>query len=161
MDLISRLSATSRDYLSAFNLRAVAVSPTGHVYISTNPTGASVAWWCKAEDAKRILKDAQKTGDVPGIAARYGIRLTAHAHVLERVQQRTAKIDAAIEQAIDAGVLKQFNDEYRRRRLEAKRAGKGFMAYGIAQARLRKAVTAMVARGGLVTESLIGGVFAN
>jgi len=98
---------------------------------------------------------------VPDTAARYGITLTPHARVLERVQQRTSRIETAIEQALDAGVLKQFNAVYRKRRLEAKRAGRGFMSYSAAQARLRKVVTAMVTRCGLITESLIDGVFGN
>jgi len=45
--------------------------------------------------------------------------------------------------------------------IEAKRAGRGFMSYSAAQARLRKVVTAMVTRCGLITESLIDGVFGN
>jgi hypothetical protein len=160
-DLIPRLSATSRDYLAAFDVAAVAISPTGQVYVSHNPVGASLCWWCKAKDAKLIAKAAKATGDVPGTAARYGITLTPHARVLERVQQRTSRIETAIEQALDAGVLKQFNAVYRKRRLEAKRAGRGFMSYSAAQARLRKVVTAMVTRCGLITESLIDGVFGN
>jgi hypothetical protein len=160
-DLIRPLSATARNYLAAFDLRAIAISPTGRVYVTRSPTGASLCWWCKAGDAERIAEDAQATGNVVDVAAKYGIALTPHARVLERVQQRTAKIDAAIEQAIDAGVLQQFNSQYRRHRLAAKRAGRGFMTYSAAQARLRKVVTAMVARGGLVTESLIEGVFGN
>ncbi len=156
---IERVSAVERDYLAAFDLAAVAISPTGRVYASRNPAGASLAWWCRAADANRVAEAADATGDVETTAARCGVQLTPHAIVVERVAQRTGKIEAAIERAIDEGVLKQFNAEYRKRRLAAKRIGKAFMTYGAAQARLRKAVTAMIARGGLVTQSLVAQVF--
>ena len=39
------------------------------------------------------------------------------------------------------GVLHVFNQEYRRRRLEAQRRGERFMGYAQAMARLRRAIT--------------------
>jgi len=66
---------------------------------------------------------------------------------------------AALQQALNEGTLKMFNREFRRRRLEAQRAGRKFMTYQNAHMRLRKVVTEMVSRGGLVTQSLIVSVF--
>lgn len=135
MPTIQPLTTVERDYVAAFDLAAVCVSPTGKVFVSNSLRDTALAWWCKAKDAKLVAKAAKATGDVPAAAARCGIKLTPHALVLERVQQRSAKIELAIERAMDAGVLHQFNAEYRRRRLEAQRAGRGFMPYFLAQAR--------------------------
>ena len=46
-----------------------------------------------------------------------------------------------------SGVLHEFNQEYRRRRLEAQRRGEGFMGYAQAKARLRRAITKVAATG--------------
>jgi hypothetical protein len=135
---IQPLSAVERDYLSAFNLTCVAISPSGRVYVSHNPVGASLAWWCRAADAGQVARVAWMDGDVPGAAQRLGVTVTAHAVVAARVKERTAKIDQAIAAAINAGVLQQFNAEYRKRRLAAKRDGKHFMSYAEALRRLRR-----------------------
>jgi hypothetical protein len=46
-----------------------------------------------------------------------------------------------------AGVLREFNQEYRRQRLEAQRRGERFMSYAQATARLRRAITKVAATG--------------
>ena len=66
---------------------------------------------------------------------------------------------AALQQALNEGTLKMFNREFRRRRLAAQAKGVPFMTYQTAQAKLRRVVTEMVSRGGLVTQSLIVSVF--
>ena len=78
-------------------------------------------------------------GDVPGAAHRLGLTMTAHDVVLGRVAEKTAALDKAIAEAIDAGVLKQFNTQYRQRRLEAKKNGQPFMSYSEAMRRLELA----------------------
>jgi hypothetical protein len=45
------------------------------------------------------------------------------------------------------GVLHEFNQEYRRRRLESQRRGEQFMGYAQATARLRRAITKVAATG--------------
>jgi hypothetical protein len=45
------------------------------------------------------------------------------------------------------GVLHEFNQGYRRRRLEARRRGERFMGYAQATARLRRAITKVAATG--------------
>jgi hypothetical protein len=67
-------------------------------------------------------------GDVPAAASRLGLSVTPHDVVLRRVGERTAALDKAIAEAIDAGTLKRFNSEYRKRRLAAKQGGKPFMS---------------------------------
>ena len=148
MPAIEPLSYAAIDYLRAFDLAAVAVSPSGRVYVCRDPKGASMAWWCKSEYADQIAHVAWTNGDVPGAASRLGLVVTPHAVVVRRVGERVSKIDEAIAAAIDAGVLKQFNAEYRQRRLQAKRDGRHFMPYSQALARLRKVVADAVAKDG-------------
>jgi hypothetical protein len=45
------------------------------------------------------------------------------------------------------GVLHEFNQEYRRRRLESRRRGERFMGYAQATARLRRAIIKVPATG--------------
>lgn len=122
MPTIEPLSVASLDYLRSFNLKCIALSKTGRVFTCDNPAGMAHAWWAKADDADRIAA-AWSTGNVPGAAAKLGLVATPHAVVAKRTADRTAKLDDAIAEATDAGVLKQLNSEYRRRRLGAKRAG--------------------------------------
>ena len=42
---------------------------------------------------------------------------------MERVNERTARIEAALQQALNEGTLKMFNREFRKRRLEAQGLG--------------------------------------
>jgi hypothetical protein len=157
--IVEPLSVAGLDYLRSFNLKCVAVSKTGRVFTCNNPAGAVAAWWCKRDDAFAIANASWANGDVPGAAHRLGLTVTPHSVVAKRTADRTAKIDEALKQALDEGVLKMFNAEFRKRRLAAKRAGRRFMSYHAAHERLRRVVTEMVAKGGLVTQSLIAGVF--
>jgi hypothetical protein len=73
MQRIERLSPTAVDYLISFDAHAVAISPTGYVYTTANPAGASRAWWCRRDDAMRVAKAAFASGDVEAIAKRLRI----------------------------------------------------------------------------------------
>ena len=144
---IQPLSYAGLDYLRSFGVVAVAVSPSGRVFVSRDPKGAAAAWWTKSEFADQIANVAWMNGDVPGAAARLGLTVTAHDTVLRRVAEKTAALDKAIAKAIDAGTLRTFNRTYRERRLAAKRDGKPFMPYSQALAKLRAVIADSVARG--------------
>jgi hypothetical protein len=79
--------------------------------------------------------------------------------VAKRTADRTAKIDATIKEAIDAGILREFNSQYRQRRLAAKKAGQRFMGYSEALRRLRATVAESVAKDGTIPKSFIAEVF--
>lgn len=155
MQVIPRLSAAAVDYLISFNVRAVAISPTGRVYTSENPAGAACAWWCRYDDALRLAKAAQQTGNVEAIAQRLRIHLTEHDRVLERVRERTQRLEEALEHAQANGLLKHFNAAFRKRRLAAQQAGHRFMSYSAAQRRLRQAITETIAAGGVIDRSIV------
>ena len=60
--------------------------------------------------------------------------------------------------AVDAGVLKEFNAQYRQRRLQAKKSQR-FMSYSEALRRLRATVADAVASGGTIPKSFVAAVF--
>jgi hypothetical protein len=55
---IEPLSPSARDYLDSIGLAAVAISPTGRVFISKNPAGASAAFWCRSDGANKVANAA-------------------------------------------------------------------------------------------------------
>jgi hypothetical protein len=126
---IESLSPSARDYLAAFDLAAVAISPTGRVFISKNPVGASAAFWCRAGEADKVANAAWHKGDIAEAARRLHIAVTPHPTLIGRVQARTRKIDEAIAQAKADGQMQQFHQAYKERRLKAKAAGRDFISF--------------------------------
>ena len=86
-------------------------------------------------------------GRLPADARALGITLTDHATVLVRARAAVVKIEAGMAWAQMTGVLHEFNQEYRRRRLEAQRRGERFMGYAQATARLRRTIAKVAATG--------------
>jgi hypothetical protein len=156
---IEALSLASLDYLAAFDLKCICVSNTGRVYTTKNPAGASLAYWCRASDTDKVAKAAWFSGDVPEAARRLQIAVTPHSVVAKRTADRTAALDNAIAEAIDAGVLRRFNSEYRSRRLAAKRNGQRFISYGQALGKLRSVIAGAVASGGKIPTRSFVAVF--
>ena len=74
MPVIEPLSYTALDYLKSFGVVAVAVSPSGRVFVCRDPKGAAAAWWTKAEHADQIAHVAWANGDVPAAAHGWGYR---------------------------------------------------------------------------------------
>jgi hypothetical protein len=127
----------------------------------------AACWWCfdkrtaqqivslaVASDLRRAQKQgpclsvtlAQASEGIAAAAARLQFRLTDHVTVLTRVRASTAVLDGKLTAAQDAGQLREFNKEYKRRRLAAQRAGKRFIEYDVARRRLA-ALLALVAAG--------------
>ena len=82
-----------------------------------------------------------------GASRAVGAALTDHATVLARAKAAVARIEAGMAWAQRSGVLHEFNQEYRRRRLEAQARGERFMGYARATVRLRRALTKVAATG--------------
>jgi hypothetical protein len=107
---IENLTPSARDYLDSFGLTAVAISPTGRVFVSANPTGASAAFWCRNSDADKA-------------ARRLHIAMTPHPIFVAHVKARTTRIEQALQQAKVDGLLAQFHAAYKQRR-KRRRAAK-------------------------------------
>jgi hypothetical protein len=72
----------------------------------------------EAVKAGPVIRAARRhSGDIPAAARPLGVALTDHATVLARAKAPVARIEAGIAGAQRSGVLHEFNQEYRRRRL--------------------------------------------
>ena len=79
----------------------------------------AAAWWCEIVKAGPVIRAARRHGgDIPAAARALGLVLTHDATVLARAG-RLARIEAGMASAQRTVVLHEFNQEYRRRRLEA------------------------------------------
>jgi hypothetical protein len=87
------------------------------------------------------------------------VRLSAHANVAARAAEKTAKLEMALREAQQSGLLMWFNGEYKRRRLLASARGERFPPYTAMLRRLRSAVAAAIARGGVIDKPLLLDVF--
>jgi hypothetical protein len=159
--LISALPRQVKSYLNAFGIVAIVAYRDGRIGVSKNPVGAAQAWWLQADQAGGVVKQARKNGgDIPVAAQKLGVALTEHSVVLARASAAVARIKSALREAQARGDLQFFNAEYKRRRAEAAAAGKGFMSYGQARARLQKAIAEVAAKGDNgITPELVASVF--
>ena len=86
-----------RDYLAAFDLRAVFVAPAGDVRVGLDPGVADAAWWTGWRDAHRVARRARSTVPVDIVAAarQLDIPLTEHAACMTRARAAVARISGA------------------------------------------------------------------
>ena len=129
-----------REYLLRFDLAAIARTRDGRIVSTRDPEGHEQAWWCRAVDVGRVLKRARGDGDVPAAAAALGVELAEHSATVQRTQRLLAKLDQRVMQAQNSGALGVFNQEYRRRRLEAQALGRSFPSYPVMRLRLKAAL---------------------
>ena len=136
-----------RDYLAAFDLRAVFVAPAGDVRVGLDPGVADAAWWTGWRDAHRVARRAahMKTTDILAAAADLDIAVTPHARAMARAQAAVGRIDARLAEAQANGDLRFFNSEFKRRRLEAAAAGQHFVSYSDATRRLLRELAGIAA----------------
>jgi hypothetical protein len=150
---IASLSPSARDYLDSFDLVAIAISPSGRVFVSKNPAGASAAFWCRAGEADKVANAAWYRGDIAEAARRLHVAVTPHPILVARLAARTRRIDEALAQAKAEGLMQQFHQVYKQRRLQAKASGQLFMSFGEAERRLRKLIADSIAAGGTIPKS--------
>ena len=122
------------EYIAAFDLAAVCRYPGGRIehnaaarrgwlsFTARNPAGAAAASWCVAAKAGPVIRAVRRhSGDILAAARALGVTVLARARHVVR------KIEADMAWAQRTGVLHEFNQESRRRRLEAQRRGERFM----------------------------------
>jgi hypothetical protein len=143
-----------------------------------DPPILTAAWWCfdlrtaqqvvtlaLASDLRQAKRDglrfavtvSEATVAITAAAGRLHFRLTDHAAVLARAKAAGVELESKLTAAQDAGQLREFNQEYQRRRLAAKMAGRRFIGYQEARARLRALLAAAAA--GKFTGNVILRVF--
>jgi hypothetical protein len=127
------------------------------------PPILAACWWCfDLRTAQQIqtltvacdLRSARKEGSrfavnlteasaaIIAAAGRLHFKLTEHAIVMERIRLTGIALEGKLTAAQNAGVLREFNQEYKRRRIAAQRAGKRYLYYEAARAKLRALLAA-------------------
>ena len=100
----------------------------------------------RKDGSRLVVTLAEASAAIVAAAGRLHFRLTDHAVVMQRIQTTGIALEEKLTAAQNAGLLREFNKEYQRRRKAAKLAGKPFVYYQTARARLR-AVLAAAADG--------------
>ena len=105
-----------RDYLAAFDLRAVFITCDGDVRVGLDPD-AEAAWWTTRRDAHRVADGAKamKQPDIVAAARELDIPLTEHRVAIARARAAVERISAVFSAAQSTGGLRFFNREFRRR----------------------------------------------
>jgi hypothetical protein len=118
----------------------------------------AAAWWvgrCTADQVIMAIGERHPatiegaTREIMAAAGRLDVVLSEPATVMARARAAVAKLDRRLAMAKETGTLAFFNAEYRRRRIAARASGKGFMSYGAAHRRLRKAIAGAAATGSM------------
>ena len=141
----------------------------------------AAAWWvfdkrtaqqivnlAVASDLRQACKDgsrfsvnlAETSAAIVAAAGQLHFRLTDHAVVMQRIRMTGIALEEKLTAAQNAGLLREFNKEYQRRRMAAKLAGRRFIDYSSARARLR-AVLAKAADDSRDSTDILQQVFAD
>jgi hypothetical protein len=135
--MVPPLDKEVKRYIAAFNITSICIDRTGRLLVSRDPAGAVEAFWLPAEPAGAVLRIAR--ADSGNIQA-CGVRVTEHHVMVARARASIERLDERLARAKADGLMTFFNLQYRVRRLAAREAGQGFMSYGAAEARLRRAI---------------------
>lgn len=137
-----------------------------------NDVDGQNTFWLPENVATSLARDAKKRAGKRPTCARLSsalreaanecnIALTPHCTAIERASRLTVQLTERMAHLRNAGALRQFNLLYQDRRKAASEAGRGFMTYSQASARLRRAIIARLvgAAGDGRPSSLLAEVF--
>jgi hypothetical protein len=154
------------EYLHASGAVAISLIEVDGAYVfRTGPLAKSRdipsgrIFWISAQQAKPIVRRARKNaGPAPNVtsaatalheaASDLGATLTPHATAIERAGNAATKLDAYFESMRRSGQLAEFNAQYKRHRMAAMARGEGYMSFGTAMQRLRRALIPLLMGGG-------------
>jgi hypothetical protein len=183
VETVARPAAGSPDtkaaiaYLVASGATAITITEVDGVCtfrIGTKMPARSVAiHWIMQVDAKPVVDRARKiagkaAGGNAAISALHQaatdlrVTLTPHDVAISRATNAAAKLDRYLDSLQGSGALREFTRMYKRRRIEAKAAGLGFMTYKNAELRLRRALIPLLIGGQNVcpAQSLFAEIFS-
>jgi hypothetical protein len=86
------------------------------------------------------------TASIMATARRLDVRLNPHDAVMSKIGNAVGHMAAKVEASASNGTLSEFNEQFRRRRLEAQRTGNGSRATAIVE-QLRKLMGEAAATG--------------
>jgi hypothetical protein len=126
--------------------------------------------WVSASLSTAIARRARKlAGDSPDVAtatqalaqaaADYRVKLTPNDVAISRARNAASRIDSQLEAMMSGGMLRSFNAEYKRRRMQAAANGQGFISFRLATARLRQAIVPQLIEGRSINRSLFEQIF--
>jgi hypothetical protein len=92
-------------------------------------------------------------------AADLRVKLTPNDVAIERARNAASRIDSQLEAMMAGGMLRTFNAEYKRRRMQAAANGQGFISFRLATARLRQAIVPHLIEGRSINRSLFEQIF--
>jgi hypothetical protein len=163
-------------YLIASNATAIQIieNETGctfRVGTKIDARAASVHWLRETE-ARAVLKAARRgAGESPDIAtatsalieaaARLRVTLSDHRVAIERAAAMSAQLDAYVASLRARGGMREFTKMYKRRRIAAVARGEGFMSFGNAELRFKRALIPLLQGGATVapTQGLFASIF--
>jgi hypothetical protein len=156
---IAPLTKPVAAYVREFKLTALCYYRDGRIGISRDPSGADRAYWLLADYAGTVLQTAKSSGgDIEAAARKAGIEVVDHASVLARAEAAVARIQAGMQRAQQAGLLAEFNQQYKKRRRAAFVSGRNFISYQQARIRLQGALSKIAATG-VAPEKLMQSIF--
>jgi hypothetical protein len=150
------------NYLTASGATAITITEVDGVcafHVSTKTLARSVAIsWIMEVDAKPVVALARKRagngagGDIAVAALHRAASdrratLTPHDVAISRATNAAAKLNQYLDSLQGSGALREFTRMYKRRRIEAKERGEGFMSYRAAELRLRRALVPLLVSG--------------
>jgi hypothetical protein len=142
-------SADVKNYIAKFDVCAVVRYCGGGLGATRDPQGAEIAYWVEAAQAGAVLKRARNNGgDIVAAAKGFGVHLTEHPVLCQRVNVAIERLGRRLDQAQASGSMAFFNSEFKRRRLAAAELGQGFIGYKVAKERLERAMVEHAAAPG-------------
>jgi hypothetical protein len=149
-DLAAELAATRKSWPKDLDPPVLAAV----WWVFDKRTAQQIANLAVASDLRQARKDgprlsvklAEASAAIVAAAGRLHFRLTEHVVVMKRIRTAGITLEDKLTAAQSAGQLREFNKEYQKRRMAAQLAGKPFIYYSAARARLR-AVLAAAADG--------------
>jgi len=164
------------DYLIASGCNAIAITVDvdgAVISVGTKIKLDAVAvFWLPETQARSVAAKARHiAGDRPDVdealaalmtaAAKCRAVLTPHDVAVKRAGEAAKRLDAYIQNLSARGAMKEFTKAYRRHRLAAVAAGRGFMSFRHAELRLRLALIPLLVNGRAMapTSSLFAEIF--
>jgi hypothetical protein len=150
------LNGETARYLSAFSIAAIVVK-ADRILVFHRPADlphtVEAIWWLRAADAERVAQRARAivsklisaSAAAPAAARDLAVGLTSHNDLLVRAKASVQRLASQTEQARLSGHLRDFNREYKTRRLKAQNEGRTFPSYTVALRRLRGALAQQAA----------------
>jgi hypothetical protein len=155
-------------YLQSAHAAALTIrqDPSGNatLTISTRDLGgAARVFWTQEEIATELVRTARHNAGVrPDVmrlvdclrqaAEDRRASLTDHETAMARARAASHELDVVMLKLQESRLLRIFNATYARYRLQAKREGKGYMAYRVVLGRLRRELAMILSRGGTVND---------